>query len=139
MRSMSSVAAVRKSRLTWLQATTALTGAALGIAALGSPAFAGGALPAGGQVVSGQSLCALSNPAGIVFLNGSTVNVGSLIATTAKMNSQDIATYGAGGRLSFSVPGQDNATVANQGTLTVAQAGIAALVAPGVRSEEHTS
>ncbi|HLJ64991.1 MAG TPA: filamentous hemagglutinin N-terminal domain-containing protein [Stellaceae bacterium] len=82
----------------------------------------------------GNGLIALSNAYGINFGTSATVAAGSLIATTAGMSANDQAAFAnaANGKLTFSRAGQGTAAVVNQGSLTVAENGLAALVAPGV-------
>jgi len=89
-----------------------------------SPTQILGNLTANGQV-------AIINPNGVIFEKGSQVNVGSLIAT-----SNDISNANAmAGNLNFNIAGNANAGVVNQGTITAAQAGLVALVAPSVRND----
>jgi filamentous hemagglutinin family protein len=87
----------------------------------GDPSVIAGRLTANGQLV-------LINPSGIVFTRGSQVNVNSLVATTAGMSAANFMA----GNMVFDQPGNPNARVVNNGSITVAQAGLAALVAPGV-------
>ncbi|HLJ63576.1 MAG TPA: filamentous hemagglutinin N-terminal domain-containing protein, partial [Stellaceae bacterium] len=89
--------------------------------------FINGALQAAG-------LIGLSNPAGIYFGPQASVNVGSLIATTAAMSAADRQNFLQNGAYAFSVAGKPSASVVNQGSLTIAQNGLAALVAPGVEN-----
>ncbi len=56
------------------------------------------------------------------------VQVGSLIATMAGIGHADFAI----GRYAFSQAGQAGAPLTNQGSITAAQGGLAAFVAPGV-------
>ncbi len=72
----------------------------------------------------------LINPKGIIFGKGSKVDVGGLIATTADISDENFKA----GKLLFDRPGDANASVVNEGTITVADAGIAAFVAPSVRN-----
>lgn len=87
------------------------------------PSVIGGRLTANGRVV-------LINPNGTVFTQGSQVNVGSLVATTADIPTTDFMN----GSLSFNRPGRPGASVVNEGEITVAEGGLAALVAPEVRN-----
>ena len=87
----------------------------------GDPSVIAGRLTANGQLV-------LVNPSGVVFTRGSQVNVNSLVATTAGIGTANFMA----GNMVFDQPGNPNARVVNNGTITVAQAGLAALVAPGV-------
>lgn len=81
-----------------------------------------GALTANGQVY-------LVNPNGMVFGKGAQVDVGSLVATTADTSNAD---FMKGGAVDFNKPGKPDAQIINQGTITVKEGGLAALVAPQV-------
>ena len=70
----------------------------------------------------------LLNPSGVLFGAGSQVNVGSLVATTMKLGDADFMA----GRYTFT---GGNGSVVNQGSLTAAQGGYIALLAPEVRNE----
>ncbi len=83
-----------------------------------------GRLNANGQIV-------LVNPHGILFGQGAQINVGSLIASTANLSTPDFMA----GRLNFNQPGQPGAEIINQGTLSAADGGLIALVAPHVRND----
>jgi filamentous hemagglutinin family protein len=87
------------------------------------PSVIAGSLQANGRLV-------LVNPNGLVFSQGSQVNVASLVATTANIPTADFMA----GRLAFSEPGRPGTSVVNEGTITVAEGGLAALVAPEVRN-----
>ena len=80
-----------------------------------------GHLNANGQVV-------LVNPNGILFSKSAQVNVGGLVASTAGITTENAMN----GNMVFDQGGNPNATVVNQGTITAAQGGLVALVAPGV-------
>ncbi|MCE4556605.1 YDG domain-containing protein, partial [Roseateles cellulosilyticus] len=82
-----------------------------------------GKLSANGQVL-------LVNPNGIVFGQGSQVDVGGLVASTMNLSDEDFLA----GRLRFT-RGSSTASVVNQGTLTAADGGYVALLAPEVRNE----
>ena len=71
------------------------------------------------------------NPDGILFGPHAVVNVGGLLATTSDISDQDFMAK----NYQFTKPGNPNASIVNQGTITVKDEGIAALVAPGVRNE----
>ena len=82
-----------------------------------------GSLNAGGQIT-------IVNPAGIHFGAGAQVDVGAITATTLGiLNDHFLA-----GDLVFDQydPAQGSASVVNDGTITVGDRGLAALVAPGV-------
>ena len=97
--------------------------AALNRVLSGSTTEIAGSLSAAGQIV-------ISNPAGIVFTETAQVNVGSIVATSLDIiNDRFMA-----GDLVFDQPGYADAVVSNQGSITVAEAGLAALVAPGVEN-----
>ena len=87
----------------------------------GSTSFIDGKLTANGQVW-------LSNPAGIHFGPNARVNVGGLIATTHDLKVEDFDAD----RYRFKSDTQPSGIVENQGRITVADAGLAAFVAPGV-------
>jgi filamentous hemagglutinin family protein len=80
-----------------------------------------GSIRANGQVY-------LVNPNGVLFGRTARVDVGSLLATTSNIADGDFMV----GRLRFDQPGRPGAAVRNEGRITVAQGGFAALVAPGV-------
>lgn len=76
-----------------------------------------GRITANGQVL-------LINPNGILFGRTAQVDVGALTATTSNLSNADFMA----GRLNFTEPGRPGATVENQGRITVAEGGFAALV-----------
>lgn len=82
-----------------------------------------GSLTANGQVF-------IVNPNGVLFGAGSQVNVGGLVASALDMSNADFMA----GNHAFSNGGTAGAIV-NQGTLTAAQGGYIALLAPEVRNE----
>src|SRR6185312_8147396 len=83
-----------------------------------------------GQLNSNGNV-ALINPNGLFFSRGSQVNVHGIVATTADIRDLDFNA----GRLKFDVPSSNpKAKVVNNGTITVADHGLAALVAPDVRN-----
>ena len=72
---------------------------------------------------------ALVNPNGMVFGQGSRVDVGSLIATSSDVSNER---FMKDRWLRFDRPGETDAAIVNQGTVTVREGGLAALVAPQV-------
>jgi len=82
-----------------------------------------GNLSANGNII-------LINPNGVVFQNGSSVNVGSIVATTMNLKDEDFLNN----NLHFT---RDEATgkVINQGTITATDKGYIALLAPTVQNE----
>jgi len=83
-----------------------------------------GRMDANGQVL-------LINPNGIIFGKGAQINVGSLIASTANLSSDNFMQ----GKLVFDQPGQHGAGIINAGSITAAEGGLVALVAPHVRND----
>jgi filamentous hemagglutinin family protein len=73
----------------------------------------------------------LVNPDGILFGPSAVINTGSFLATTHNIADSDFMA----GRFNFTIPGNPAASVVNQGTITAAKGGFAALVAPGVRND----
>lgn len=80
-----------------------------------------GTLTANGNVI-------LINPNGVFFGPGSQVDVNGLIATTANIRNSDFMA----GNMNFGIPGNPNASIVNQGTITAKDAGMVGLVAPNV-------
>ncbi len=80
-----------------------------------------GRIQANGQVF-------LVNPNGIVFGRSARVDVGALVASTANVGNADFMA----GRLAFTQPGRAGAAVVNEGRITVADGGLAALLGPVV-------
>lgn len=68
------------------------------------------------------------NSAGAVVYAGSTLNDESLVLSAADVSDTNFMA----GNLTFSTPGKPSAAIANQGAITVQQAGFAALLAPAV-------
>ncbi|WP_431854354.1 filamentous hemagglutinin N-terminal domain-containing protein, partial [Azospirillum sp.] len=87
----------------------------------GNPSEILGRLSANGQVW-------LVNPNGIVFGRNAQVDVGGLVATTHDIRNDDFMA----GRHRFEGAVDNAAMVENHGTITAAEAGLVALVAPGV-------
>lgn len=73
----------------------------------------------------------LINPNGIMFGAGSRVDVSGIVATTSDIRNEDFMA----GRMEFSIPSLNpQASVVNEGEISIADAGYAALVAPHVRN-----
>ena len=72
----------------------------------------------------------LINPNGILFGNSAQVDVHGLIATTSDISNTDFMN----GNYNFSIPSSLASTVVNQGSITAAEGGLIALVAPGVQN-----
>ncbi|MEM5585227.1 filamentous hemagglutinin N-terminal domain-containing protein [Roseibium sp. AS2] len=89
----------------------------------GNPSEILGTLTANGTVM-------LVNPDGILFGKGAQIDVGGLVATTNDIANSDFMN----GRFHFNIPGKPDASIVNEGTITVRDTGIAAFVAPGVRN-----
>ncbi len=88
-----------------------------------SPSLFLGSLTANGQVF-------ILNPNGILFGAGSQVNVGGIVASTLSMSNTSFMA----GSNTFTNSG-GTGSVVNQGTMTTAQGGYLALLAPEVRNE----
>jgi filamentous hemagglutinin family protein len=71
------------------------------------------------------------NPDGILFGPSANVNVGGFLATTRDIADSDFMA----GKNHFAISGDRSASIVNQGTITAANGGFAALVAPGVRND----
>ncbi|CAB3937808.1 filamentous hemagglutinin N-terminal domain-containing protein [Achromobacter insolitus] len=73
----------------------------------------------------------LVNPNGVVFGKGARVDVGGLVATTANINDKDFLA----GNYKFNQPSSKRgAMIVNEGTISIKDSGLAALVAPAVRN-----
>lgn len=83
-----------------------------------------GRISADGQVF-------LVNPNGVIFGDGASIDVGSLFVSTANIANPDFMA----GRLKFDQPGRPDASIRNAGTITAAEGGLVALVAPHVRND----
>ena len=88
-----------------------------------SPSQIFGQLSANGRVL-------IINPDGVLFGPQSRVDVAGLVVTTHDIRNEDFLA----GRYLFTVPGKPTASIVNLGAITVADHGIAALVAPAVRN-----
>ena len=75
--------------------------------------------------LSANGIVALVNPNGMVFGQGSQIDVGSLIATTADIPNER---FMQGRWLLFGQPGEADAAVVNHGNISVREGGLAALV-----------
>lgn len=91
------------------------------------PSQIAGRIDANGQVV-------IVNQSGITFYKGAQVNTAGLVASTAGVTNQNVQNFvnGGGKALPFDQAGSANAQISNAGTITVANEGLAALVAPSV-------
>jgi len=70
----------------------------------------------------------LTNPSGVVFYQGAQVNAANLVVSAAGITNQNFAA----GKMVFDQAPHPNAAVVNNGTLTLKDTGLAALVAPRV-------
>ena len=73
----------------------------------------------------------LVNPNGVVFGKGARIDVGGLVATTANISDKDFL---AGNYKFNQASSKANATIVNEGTISIKDSGLAALVAPSVRN-----
>jgi len=85
------------------------------------PSVIAGRISANGQV-------AIVNQSGVVFTQGAQVNVAGLVVSSANIANENFLA----GRMVFDQPGRPDARIENAGTITVREAGLAALVAPQV-------
>ena len=88
------------------------------------PSQIAGRLTANGQIV-------IVNQNGIVFGEDARIDVGALIATTHDIENDDFLA----GRMNFNIAGRPGAAVTNLGSITAADRGLVALVAPSVRND----
>jgi filamentous hemagglutinin family protein len=86
-----------------------------------------GDLSSNGRVV-------LANPNGLWFGPDAHVDVAGLVASTATLSDAARKAFASGGRLSLDTAGKATASIVNDGRITIANQGLAALVAPGVRN-----
>lgn len=84
-----------------------------------------GRLSANGNII-------LINPNGIVFGASSIVDVGGLVATTSDLDDDN--EFMNGGAVKFTKPGNIDAKIINNGSITVREAGLVGLVAPHVEN-----
>src|SRR5262245_10788918 len=82
-----------------------------------------GTLNANGQVFVINRDGVLVGPSGVI-------NTGGFLASTNDIKNEDFMA----GRMNFSISGRPDASIVNQGRITAANGGFAALVAPGVRN-----
>ena len=80
--------------------------------------------------IEGTGHVMLVNRNGIAITGSGVVDLGSFTATTANIDDRDFDR----GHFHFGIPGRPGAEVSNAGTITVAEAGLATLVAPNVRN-----
>ena len=85
------------------------------------PSAIAGRISANGQII-------LTNPNGVTFFRGAQVNAQSVVVSAPGITNQNFMA----GRMVFDQPASPNARIDNAGTITVKQAGLAALVAPSV-------
>ncbi len=83
-----------------------------------------GTIGANGQII-------LLNPNGVLFGQGARVDVGSLITSTSNLSTDNFMA----GRLTFTAPDKPGGSIVNRGTITAAEGGLIALVAPHVRND----
>jgi filamentous hemagglutinin family protein len=89
--------------------------------------ISGGATSFNGALLANGNVW-LMNPNGMVFGRGSMINVGGLLATTSNIANSDFMN----GNYRFT-PGNDpNASITNNGSITVSNGGLFAFVAPNV-------
>ncbi len=89
------------------------------------PSQIAGRIDANGQVV-------LINQSGVMFYKGAQVNTNGLVVSAIGMSNQSVKGFLDTGKLALDQAGNPNARIDNQGTITIKQAGLAALVAPQV-------
>jgi len=87
----------------------------------GEPSQIAGRISANGQVI-------IENRSGIIFTDGAQVDAHALVATAAGIGTAPFMA----GSTKFDMPAQAGAAVVNRGRITVAETGLAALVAPNV-------
>ncbi len=85
------------------------------------PSTIAGRISANGQV-------AIVNQSGVVFTQGAQVDAAGLIVSSANITNENFMA----GRMVFDQPGRADARIENAGTITIRDAGLAALVAPQV-------
>lgn len=85
------------------------------------PSVIAGRITANGQV-------AIVNQSGVVFTQGAQVEAAGLVVSSANISNENFLA----GRMVFDQPGRPDARIENAGTITIRDAGLAALVAPQV-------
>lgn len=90
----------------------------------GNPSAILGQLQANGQIF-------LINRSGILFGENARIDVAGLVASTADITNENFLS----GNYDFDIPGTPDAAVINLGKLSIADHGLAALVAPHVRND----
>ena len=90
----------------------------------------GGASQIMGQLQSNGNVY-LVNPAGVVIHKGARIDTNSFTATSRDISNDNFMK----GNMLFDKPGRPDAEVINQGTISVKENGLAALVAPTVRND----
>ena len=82
-----------------------------------------------GNLTSNGNLM-LINRNGILFGNGAEIDVHGLVATTSDISNHDFIN----GQYHFNISPEFSNTIANQGTITAAEGGLVAFVAPGIKN-----
>ncbi|MDV6418770.1 filamentous hemagglutinin N-terminal domain-containing protein [Pseudomonas aeruginosa] len=98
-----------------------VTSSTLNRVTAGQESVIAGRISAPGQVI-------IYNSNGVVFSGSAKVDVGSLITTTANISDEHFRQ----GKLIFDQPGNPDARIVNDGSISVAEKGLAAFVAPSV-------
>ncbi|WP_160289267.1 MBG domain-containing protein [Pseudomonas aeruginosa] len=98
-----------------------VTSSTLNRVTAGQESVIAGRISAPGQVI-------IYNSNGAVFSGSAKVDVGSLITTTANISDEHFRQ----GKLIFDQPGNPDARIVNDGSISVAEKGLAAFVAPSV-------
>ncbi len=82
-----------------------------------------------GSIVANGNIL-LSNPNGMLFGAGASVDVGGLVASSANISNADFMS----GNFSFTQPGDADAAIRNAGSISAHEGGLVALVAPEVQN-----
>ncbi|WP_457983668.1 MBG domain-containing protein [Pseudomonas aeruginosa] len=98
-----------------------VTSSTLNRVTAGQESVIAGRISAPGQVI-------IYNSNGVVFSGSAKLDVGSLITTTANISDEHFRQ----GKLIFDQPGNPDARIVNDGSISVAEKGLAAFVAPSV-------